>query len=332
MLKPRFSLVATGGTFDRFHKGHEALLDMAFNVSEKVIIGVTSDSMVKRENKVLNEIILPYTNRVDDVRNYLKKRGFLGREIIEQLNDIYGPSVLNGKVEAVVCTRETRAGALAINRERQKIGHSELAIVECSFVVSKDNYHISSTRIRQGEINRQGELIIDKTGSHHLLPENLRDLLNKPIDKLFESLDEAVRSTTQPIMIITIGDVVTSDLIKRGVVPDIGVFDNEVERKADHRLTEADVSVVNKAGTVGEPLISVFEQAVKNWFKTKKQTLIKVDGEEDLAVVPAILTAPLGSVIYYGQPAIAGNQAGVVRVLVTEEKKAWTVELLQKFR
>ncbi len=68
----QYRLVATGGTFDRFHKGHAALLDKAFSVGEKVIIGVTSDWMVRRKPRILKETVLPYQKRVADLKKHLK--------------------------------------------------------------------------------------------------------------------------------------------------------------------------------------------------------------------------------------------------------------------
>ncbi len=104
-----YTLVATGGTFDRFHKGHEALLTKAFEVSNRVIIGITGDEMVKREKRILKDHVLPYQKRVKDVKFFLKGKGFLGREIIAGLNNVYGPTVIKTAVEAIVCTRETRS-------------------------------------------------------------------------------------------------------------------------------------------------------------------------------------------------------------------------------
>jgi len=52
---------------------------------------------------------------------------------------------------------------------------------------------------------------------------------------------------------------------------------------------------------------------------------IVVDGEEDLATLPAILYAPLGSAVVYGQP-----NEGSVLVEVTPEKKKHVMDLMNK--
>jgi len=52
---------------------------------------------------------------------------------------------------------------------------------------------------------------------------------------------------------------------------------------------------------------------------------IFVRGEEDLAAVPAMLMAPEGSAVLYGQP-----DQGVVLVQITESKKEEIRDLLTK--
>ena len=52
-----FSLIATGGTFDIIHRGHLILLSNAFTISDKVIIGLTSDELAeKKENYQLTNM------------------------------------------------------------------------------------------------------------------------------------------------------------------------------------------------------------------------------------------------------------------------------------
>ena len=66
----KYSLVATGGTFDIIHKGHITLLSKSFEISDKVIIGITGDDLAKRRGKKpLNN----YQKRLENLNNLLSK-------------------------------------------------------------------------------------------------------------------------------------------------------------------------------------------------------------------------------------------------------------------
>lgn len=329
-----YQLVATGGTFDRFHKGHAALLNKAFEVGKKVIIGVTSDEMVARENKILKETILPYKQRVSEMLSFLKSQGFFGREIIEKLDDPFGPTVFNNQIQAVICTRETRKKAVAINKERKKINNSPLKIIECPFISSPDRYHISSTRIRLGQIDREGS-ILSRFSIGTRLPPLLRGYLSHPIDKLYICVREVFNEAKKPVMLVAIGDFVNQELHKLGKKPDLSIIDLKINRKKIDLPAFRfvfDFVVRNQAGTVSPSLIQTLKKAVKIFLLTKKSLSIRIIGEEDLAVLPAILILPLQSVIIYGQPAKNRLSAGVVKVDVTEEKKKWVLTILRRFK
>ena len=50
-MEKLISVVTVGGTFDVLHKGHWFLLEEAFNVAERVLIGLTTDRFVIRMGK-----------------------------------------------------------------------------------------------------------------------------------------------------------------------------------------------------------------------------------------------------------------------------------------
>ena len=162
----------------------------------------------------------------------------------------------------------------------------------------------------------------------------LRDELKIPFGKLYKGegvtcLAKVVKALDRPAKIISIGDVTTYYLIKAGVVPDMCLIDdqtmrlpvdNEIRNGTSHH-TFKELRVSNPPGVVTKALMDL----MKDNMASKEPVRIFVDGEEDLAVIPACLYAPIGSVVIYGQPS-----EGVVVVKVTEEKRKETKALLDK--
>lgn len=140
-----------------------------------------------------------------------------------------------------------------------------------------------------------------------ILKKELRPEFKKPLGMLYPSLDDArdfLDSTKSDTPIISVGDVTTRNLQERGLIPHLGVIDNQVERKpAQHDIVYDNVTLkaVNPAGSITQELW----ETVKQGFKLTKagyRVLILVNGEEDLAVIPCVILAPPGSLVLYGQP------------------------------
>jgi pantetheine-phosphate adenylyltransferase len=154
-------LVTVGGTFDVLHKGHWFLLEEAFNVSERVIIGLTTDEFARRLKKPHK--IDCYEKRRRDLEKFLEEKGFSERADIVPIDDLYGPTIgsrkCSGEIEGVLVSEETEPGAEEINRIRVKEGKKPLLIIVVSMVLAEDGKPISSTRIRRQEVDRYGRLV-----------------------------------------------------------------------------------------------------------------------------------------------------------------------------
>jgi cytidyltransferase-like protein len=159
MPKRTYSTVATGGTFDHLHAGHERLLEKSFEVGDHVVIGLTSDDFVRREGKSPD---LTYSQRKRELVGYLEET-FPGRRYtISKLDDYFGPGIADSKVEALVASPETGKRIAFANQLRAKEGFPPLDLVLVDWVLSKDGRPVSSTRIRKGEIDRGGRVLSSK--------------------------------------------------------------------------------------------------------------------------------------------------------------------------
>jgi len=157
IMERKFETVAVGGTFDLFHIGHRALLMKAFKVGNRVLIGLCSDDFVKKMSKPHG--IASYAKRLEELKNLLKKKELLDRAEIMPLDDAYGITLSDKRIDAIVVSEETEPRARQINEKRKSMGMPPLPIVTVSMVLSEDHYPITSTRIWFEEIDREGHLL-----------------------------------------------------------------------------------------------------------------------------------------------------------------------------
>jgi len=128
--------------------------------------------------------------------------------------------------------------------------------------------------------------------------------------------------------VIAVGDMTALNLIRAGIQPGLCVIDEKTKRSRHIngvKETLLDfgydiVSVTSPASTISDALWS----AMDRYIMCREKVAILVYGEEDLATIPAVMLAPNGAVVCYGQP-----DEGVVVIRVTTEIKDKVKSLLE---
>ena len=151
MKDKKYNKVAVGGTFDKFHDGHKKLLSTAFELGNQIEIGVTSD-----EFGGLKGDIDSCKERMDNLKLFFEDKSNFN---VVPLEDPFGTTIYEADFDAIVVSEETEPNAVKINEIRVSKGMNPLDIVIVSFVLAEDGNPISSTRIRRGEINKNGLIL-----------------------------------------------------------------------------------------------------------------------------------------------------------------------------
>jgi len=159
-----------------------------------------------------------------------------------------------------------------------------------------------------------------------LTPE-LEELLKEPLGVLIQGEMpkpyELLKETFGDSMIIAVGDIVDKNIRALGITPKLSIIDGKTKRSEighdGDPKRDADMVVVNPRSNITRELWDALEGCD---FDDRK---IFIDGEEDLATLPAIFFAPEGAIVVYGQP-----DEGIVIVNVTEEKKKEVYSILSR--
>lgn len=152
-MEKKYKKIAVGGTFDKFHKGHEKLLDTAFLMGEEVVVGVTSDNFGSKKSHEIESFPI----RAERIEKFVS-RYEIPYEIME-IFDAYGNADKDAELDAIVVSHETEATALEINKVRYNNNLNLLDIIVIDWVLAADGIPISSTRIRKGEIDKTGKFL-----------------------------------------------------------------------------------------------------------------------------------------------------------------------------
>lgn len=329
--------VILGGTFDHFHIGHKKLLTVAFKVGAKVTLGIADENLYK--NKFLATTIEHFPKRKKSVSEFLMKNDWDSRATLVPISDIFGQSIVDPNFDAIIASDATYRNCLNVNLIRKKRGFSSLNIIKVKDVLGEDGKLVTSERIRYGEIDREGhnyQTIFNKK-ERLLLPQDLRTELKKPLGRVIEGREDELKETAKEIkksvsptttLMIAVGDIVAMSLDQIGFTPQIRIIDFRSRRKDLYAGHAKEESVTpNAPGTINSSVTKAFQSSLKKYFQTKKQQTIIIKGEEDLVTLPAILLAPLQSIVVYGQ-----MDLGVVAVSVTEQKKREIETILKRFQ
>ena len=156
-----------------------------------------------------------------------------------------------------------------------------------------------------------------------VLPEQQRHLFRQPFGVLYSSLDP-VLPLLDGRLFFSVGDVVTDHLLRAGYPPAVAIIDGQTMRRPHDGVDTTSFQILhvkNPAGCISSDLTVAAHNAIR-----VLNTVIQVDGEEDLAVLPLALAAPDGSFILYGQPG-----EGVVVLEISAEVKKQAQSLLDRF-
>lgn len=139
--------VGLGGSFDHLHAGHELLLQVAFDIGKKVIIGLASDALL--DHKRFKEYLQSYGEREKNLVEFARE---IGREedlTIIKLEEPYGTAITDPDIDVHISSEETFAIAQEINELRRQNGLKPLILVMIPMVMRDDNVRYSSTAIRE---------------------------------------------------------------------------------------------------------------------------------------------------------------------------------------
>jgi hypothetical protein len=163
-----------------------------------------------------------------------------------------------------------------------------------------------------------------KNGPHLTLPDGAREAMREPLGPVIQTSELGMHLEGARVL-VTVGDMVTATLLDAGYDISLAVFDFKTlrteQRDFQHRLEKFGGRRI-RVGNPPAMLTMELWEAIQNAFLlvgTGERVGIEVDGEEDLAAIPAIIMAPDGARVLYGLP---GKGMVVVTVGAGSRKKA----------
>ncbi len=148
------------------------------------------------------------------------------------------------------------------------------------------------------------------------VPRELRKELSRPYGILFTKVGPLLDFLKGKKRVISVGDVVTDTLVRNGIFPFIAVIDGKTKRViTTEQKVRPSFTLKNEPGVLRLTSIKFVEKILSD----EVPSVLFVEGEEDLFVIPFVMYGRQGDVVVYGQP-----NAGAVALEVTRAMK-WRV-------
>ena len=300
-----------GGTFDRLHDGHKDLLCAGLEAASHLEVHVTTDSMALAKD----HRIQPMEDRMAAVEAALREVRDTGWSL-HMLEDAFGPAPTHPTADALVVSPETRTGGEAINRKRSETGLAPLTLIEVPHRRNAAGTILSSTAIRNGSMNVNGEAWINPSWRTHVMAmsPDAEAHLKTPSGTPYQG-PEAHPEVAMAVVLddlssldgplIAVGDVTARVMLELDTVPDLALIDGQTKRMALNEDETVDAShfpvqmaASSPAGLLTPNLLEQLEHALR----AEEACLLTVEGEEDMAPLYLHLLAPLGTAIVFGMP------------------------------
>ena len=132
------------------------------------------------------------------------------------------------------------------------------------------------------------------------LTPRLRKELKKPLGEV--AVDTSTLSSD--VVIVSVGDTASDTLLSEGYEPRMVVYDGRTGRhevgvsETIKSFDAKEYCVVNPAGHLVEDVFDLFKELLGS----EEPSKVYVEGEEDLTALAAIMEAPDGALVVYGQP------------------------------
>ncbi|NHJ22081.1 MAG: DUF359 domain-containing protein [Candidatus Lokiarchaeota archaeon] len=185
---------------------------------------------------------------------------------------------------------------------------------------------------------------------NYKIPEEERHKFSQPLGKLFagtrqdtilevENVIKVFLKANFEVKVYLVGDIVTQDFLSNEFLREfikLCVIDektqrNRIEIEAEDFFEEI-IEFANPQGGFREESFSL----LKNIVSSNKRTLLKIiEGEEDLLVLPLVLSIPLDdrikSLVFYGQPPITDSKKPLPEGIVMVDVEKRIQKVVNKF-